>query len=79
MSGIESNYAINVAKAHPTRKAWASEEPAYEHFVKLELGSRWETDAIEMLADTRARYPYPDFKVHMTHWSCSGTTVGGDY
>lgn len=74
MALIESHYSINVAKAsfNPLR-------PPYLHYLRIELGHRCEEDALDMLLDTRKRYPAPEFNVTMTYVACVGQHIGGEH
>lgn len=78
MAGIPSNCAINVAKAHPTQKQFGTDKPRYLHYVAVELGQRPADEAMAIFADTKARYPAPEFSVTMTHWRCTGHEITAD-
>lgn len=74
MALIESHYSVNVSKAsfNPRRSP-------YLHYLRIELGSKMEDEALDILADTRKRYPAPDFKVTMTYVNCVGHRIGGEH
>lgn len=78
MASIPSNFEINIAQADPKHRQFGTNKPLYRHHAKLELGQMLEANALLKLADTRTRYPAPDFNVTMTHWVCRGYSVGGD-
>jgi hypothetical protein len=75
VTSIPSNYSINVAQAHPTRKQWGTDKPSYLHYCAIELGQCLKLHALNMLADTKERYPHPEFLVEMTYWECRGIAV----
>jgi hypothetical protein len=39
------------------------------------LGQCLKLHALNMLADTKERYPHPEFLVEMTYWECRGIAV----
>lgn len=81
MSGIESHYSINIARARGAgtdagpERGWDGEY-VYAHYARLELSHVMEEEALIRLADTRTRYAAPAFKVDMTYWRCEGRRVG---
>lgn len=73
---MQSHYEINIAKAHPTRKAFGG-GPAYEHFARVQLPhmKAHEAYAVADAADFARRFPAPDFNVSMTYWEGRGFGV----
>ena len=73
---MEQSYRINVAKAHPTQKKFMSSEPLYMHHHRISFD--WLTpreDALARLADTRERYPAPEFKCSLSRWVLQGEQI----
>lgn len=65
---MESHYSINIAKA-------TSERHGFVHHAKMILKEWRESDALAVLADTRKRYPAPEFQCSLTHWDVRGSTI----
>lgn len=73
---MQSHYLLNIAKAHPTRKAFGG-GPAYEHFaaVRLPQMKAQEADAIKAAETFAERFPAPAFKLSLTYWEGRGFGV----
>lgn len=70
---LQSHYRINVSEAHPTRKQWGTDKPAYLHLFATSDSLTDLEDARYVLAEMIRRFPAPRFKVEMTHWRIGGT------
>lgn len=66
----QDHYSINIARRR-------GQTDNYFHHARMVV-TVLEPVAKAILADTRERYPSPEFKVTMTHWTYRGRFIDGE-